>query len=56
MLQNSSNPRDNLLSMAFDDGNQKKWKNERNLTNFSYHISNKLRKKNAWFVLKDRNS
>ena len=55
MLQNTSNPRNNLISMPLDDGNKKKWKNERNLTNFSYHISSKPRGDNAWFVLKDIN-
>ena len=55
MLQNTSNPRNNLISMPVDDGNKKKWKNERNLANFSYHISSKPRGGNAWFVLKDIN-
>lgn len=55
MLQNTSNPRNKLISTPLDDGNKKKWKNERNLTNFSYHISSKPRGGNAWFVLTDIN-
>lgn len=47
MLQNSSNPRDNLFCLGHLMMETKRMKKKRkiNLTNFLYHISNKPRKK-----------